>query len=179
MLATVQVPTPPDAPSPSLADLSRRASVISTSSSDDATTSEQAPVTPQRPRPIRTFTGPRSNSPMPSTPRGSRPPTYLTRDLGLSDDPPLSPLSPPTARSSSRAASRTRGVCIDDFETHGELGEGAYSTVSISPSLTSRAPLNSAKGDACNIPSNETQIRYQNTRQRSSDPTPKDEHRTC
>ncbi|KAK0213027.1 kinase-like protein [Desarmillaria ectypa] len=114
----------PDASSPSLADLSRRASVISTSSSDTGHVS--AVLTTPRPRPIRTFSAPRSASPLPPTPRASRPPSYLTRDLAVSAEKPEPRKS---SRSTSRAPSKSRGPTIEDFAVGETLGEGSYSTV--------------------------------------------------
>ncbi|KIY63618.1 kinase-like protein [Cylindrobasidium torrendii FP15055 ss-10] len=142
MLKTqLQAPTPPETPN-TLSDLSRRASVISTSSSDDGNSEKDADpgtlTTPTRPRPIRTFSGPRTSSPMPGTPRASRPPSYLTRDLSVGgEELPRSPTNS-KPRDSSRAASRTRGITMEDFETHGELGEGAYSTVMLATYLRKR-----------------------------------------
>ncbi|KAK0476617.1 kinase-like protein [Armillaria novae-zelandiae] len=113
----------PDPSSPSLADLSRRASVISTSSSDTGHVSTV--LTTPRPRPIRTFSAPRSASPLPQTPRTSRPPSYLTRELAVSAETP----EPRKARSTSRAPSKSRGPTIEDFNVGETLGEGSYSTV--------------------------------------------------
>ncbi|KAK0437517.1 kinase-like protein [Armillaria borealis] len=107
----------------SLADLSRRASVISTSSSDTGHVSTV--LTTPRPRPIRTFSAPRSASPLPPTPRTSRPPSYLTRELAVSAETP----EPRKARSTSRAPSKSRGPTIEDFNVGETLGEGSYSTV--------------------------------------------------
>ncbi|KAK0504969.1 kinase-like protein [Armillaria luteobubalina] len=123
MLQHAATNSSPDPPSPSLADLSRRASVISTSSSDTGHVS--AVLTTPRPRPIRTFSAPRSASPLPATPRTSRPPSYLTRELAVSAE----TLEPRKARSTSRAPSKSRGPTIEDFNVGETLGEGSYSTV--------------------------------------------------
>ncbi|KAK0455401.1 kinase-like domain-containing protein [Desarmillaria tabescens] len=118
--------TSPDASSQSLADLSRRASVISTSSSDAG---QVSPVlTTPRPRPIRTFSAPRSASPLPATPRASRPPSYLTRDLAVSTE---TPEPRKGSRSTSRAPSKSRGPTIEDFTVGETLGEGSYSTFKV------------------------------------------------
>ncbi|KAI0062841.1 kinase-like protein [Artomyces pyxidatus] len=117
---------------PSLADLSRNASVISSSSSSSSTSSL---VKTPRPRPIRTFSSPRSRSPGgPTTPRASRPPAYITKELGLAEEPP-----PDDARrrQSSRAPSKSKSrnssvngrLGAEDFEFGEILGEGSYSTV--------------------------------------------------
>ncbi|GJE95514.1 kinase-like protein [Phanerochaete sordida] len=124
---------------PSLADLSRNASVISSSSSSSST-SDLTVQTPVRPRPTRTFTSPqraplRSRSPQsPQTPRGSRPPQYLARELGIDSeghDRPgeLRPPAPPRGPSRSRQSSVNARVGADDFEFGRVLGEGSYSTV--------------------------------------------------
>ena len=131
-------------PTPSLADLSRNASVISSSSSSSSVSDLTVHI-PVRPRPQRTFSSPqrplRSRSPQsPSTPRGSRPPAYLARELGVSEDSDGSPteLRPPEIRpSASRAQSKSRnssvngrGVSASDFKFGKQLGQGSYSTVS-------------------------------------------------
>ncbi|KAL6308099.1 kinase-like domain-containing protein [Sparassis latifolia] len=133
----VQLSSPsPDGPlqtTPSLADLSRNASVISSSSSSSST-SDLTLQSPERPRPLRTFSSPRSRSPQsPSTPRGSRPPAYLARELGLAehnDDRPAE-LRPPASRapSKSRSSSVNGRNAADDYEFGRVLGEGSYSTV--------------------------------------------------
>ncbi|KAJ7594723.1 kinase-like protein [Mycena floridula] len=112
--------------SASLASLSRNASVISTSSSDSGVSlgSPTAIILP-RPRPIRTFSSPRASSPQSPVTRGSRPPSYLTKELGVSPD------TKDTLRAASKARSKSRGrnVCIDDFKVGETLGDGSYSTV--------------------------------------------------
>ena len=117
---------------PTLADLSRNASVISTSSSSSSSSSFVMPV---RPRPIRTFSSPRSRSPHPpATPRASRPPQYLSKELGL-PDPDEDPRHSPSRGVQSRAQSRSRTNSVngrfgaDDFSFGDILGEGSYSTV--------------------------------------------------
>ncbi|KAI0958424.1 hypothetical protein AcV7_004251 [Taiwanofungus camphoratus] len=138
----IQVSSPsPDSSNqttPTLADLSRNASVISSSSSSSST-SDLTLQTPARPRPLRTFSSPRTNvrsrSPQsPTTPRGSRPPPYLARELGLASDEEdgSSELRPPPG---SRAQSKSRNSSVngrggaEDFEYKRELGEGSYSYV--------------------------------------------------
>lgn len=137
----IEVQTPSPEPStaaarpPTLVDLSRNASVISSSSSSSSTSSLLA-NTP-RPRPVRTFSAPRSLSrDPPATPRAGRPPAYLAREfgLGMSDD-----AEELRKRAQSRSKSRTKSrnssvgvkVQLDDFEFGEELGEGSYSTVRI------------------------------------------------
>ncbi|KAI0093000.1 kinase-like domain-containing protein [Irpex rosettiformis] len=123
----------------SLADLSRNASVIS-SSSDSSSTSDLTVHTPVRPRPIRTFSSPhrpmRSKSPgSPRTPRGSRAPAYLAREMGISEEENDKPseLKPPQMPAASQPRSRNSSVngCISaqDFDFGRILGEGSYSTV--------------------------------------------------
>ncbi|EIW62607.1 kinase-like protein [Trametes versicolor FP-101664 SS1] len=118
---------------PTLAELSRNASVISSSSS--SSTVDLPLPTPVRPRPMRNFSAPRTNlrsrSPhSPTTPRGSRPPAYLTRELGVQEDDQTA-LKPPASRapSKSRNSSVNGRLTADDFEFLDELGEGSYSTV--------------------------------------------------
>ncbi|KAI0743885.1 kinase-like protein [Daedaleopsis nitida] len=134
----LQVTTPsPDSThpaTPTLAELSRNASVISSSSSNSSTP-DLTLQTPSRPRPIRNFSAPRTNlrsrSPQsPTTPRGSRPPAYLTRELGYPDD-DQAVLRPPASRtqSKSRNSSVNGRMTVDDFEFKEELGQGSYSTV--------------------------------------------------
>lgn len=93
----------------SLADLSRNASVISTSSSDDA------PLSPHV-RPRRTFSAPRSKSP---TPNNS---TYVHHELAY---PPMTTDPKPKPRSKSRA----REATPQDFKFGPTLGFGSYSEV--------------------------------------------------
>ncbi|KAF8626858.1 hypothetical protein AX15_004678 [Amanita polypyramis BW_CC] len=110
----LQVDPPHDAPEPpSLADLSRNASVISTSSSDDA----PSPLTSPYLRPRRTFSAPRSKSPPP-------PPSYFAQELGL---PPPTPDTKPKPRSKSRA----REATPQDFKFGPTLGFGSYSEVKL------------------------------------------------
>ncbi|KAI0342133.1 kinase-like protein [Trametopsis cervina] len=124
---------------PTLADLSRNASVIS-SSSDSSSTSDLTVHTPVRPRPIRTFSSPqrplRSRSPgSPRTPRGSRPPAYLARELGIAaeeDDQPgelRAPQAAAPAQPRSRNSSINGRISAQDFDFGRVLGEGSYSTV--------------------------------------------------
>ncbi|KAF8441736.1 kinase-like domain-containing protein [Boletus edulis BED1] len=126
---------------PTLADLSRNASVIS-SSSDSETSTNTALWTP-RPRPTRTFSSPRSRSPHSPPSQAVRPPAYLTRELGVSvgsEHPDLMPepvvvsrLAQP--RSKSRKPSRSQNpsantrLSAQDFQFGETLGEGSYSTV--------------------------------------------------
>ncbi|TCD69268.1 pkb-activating kinase-like protein [Steccherinum ochraceum] len=129
-------------PTPSLADLSRNASVISSSSSSSSVSDLTVQI-PIRPRPQRTFSSPqrplRSRSPQsPATPRGSRPPAYLARELGIaedSDDSPTAPRPPEIQPAASRAQSKPRsssvngrGVSASDFKFGKQLGQGSYST---------------------------------------------------
>lgn len=134
----VTSPSPQDG-QPTLADLSRNASVISSSSSSSST-SDLTIQTPVRPRPTRNFTSPqrktvRSRSPQsPQTPRGSRPPQYLARELGIADgaDDRTGELRPPPplrGPSRSRQSSVNGRISADDFEFGRVLGEGSYSTV--------------------------------------------------
>lgn len=120
---------------PTLADLSRNASVISSSSSSSSV-SDLTVQTPVRPRPTRTFSSPRirSKSPQsPSTPRGSKPPAYLARELGIAEDPEDKPseLKPPASRAPSRSrnSSVNGRISANDFEFGRVLGEGSYSEV--------------------------------------------------
>lgn len=114
-------------PSASLASLSRNASVISTSSSDSGPA--VSPIKIPRPRPIRTFSSPRSGSPASPVSKAPRPPSYLTKELGLlngTTEPAPSPVNNPKARSKSRG----RNISINDFAVGETIGEGSYSTVS-------------------------------------------------
>ncbi|KAK7035252.1 serine/threonine protein kinase [Paramarasmius palmivorus] len=125
----------PDASHSALVDLSRNASVISTSSSEVSTNGEPTSTllaTP-RPRPVRTFSSPRSRSPASPSPRSSRPPAYLPKELTIANDSPHS-------RAASKTRSKSRGrnsmLSLDDFEFGETIGEGSYSTV-ICATLTS------------------------------------------
>ncbi|EMD33614.1 hypothetical protein CERSUDRAFT_56613, partial [Gelatoporia subvermispora B] len=122
--------------SPTLAELSRNASVISSSSSSSSTSDLTIQTPPTRPRPLRTFSSPRthvrSRSPQsPTTPRGSRPPAYLARELGLAADDNEPRRPPPASRtqSKSRNNSLNARTSPDDFEFGRVLGEGSYSEV--------------------------------------------------
>ncbi|KAG9220912.1 hypothetical protein CCMSSC00406_0002488 [Pleurotus cornucopiae] len=111
---------------PTLADLSRNASVISTSSSDSG--SPHIVTTPKA-RPLRTFTSPRSRSPRsPSGVRASsKPPAYLNKEFGLMDDPAEVEAATARARSGSR---KPQGLpSVRDFAFAATLGEGSYSEV--------------------------------------------------
>jgi 3-phosphoinositide dependent protein kinase-1 len=130
----------------SLVDLSRNASVISTSSSSS---SSSIPTQLMRPlRPPRPFSAPRRSrsrdphSPGTVTPRAtSRPPAFLRKDLAMEDDElngdTLSQkLIPPSSRRPSIARSRQNSIVgkssANDFtfDTRNSLGEGSYSEVS-------------------------------------------------
>ena len=131
-MISLEPPAPsPELPTlkPSLADLSRNASVISSESSSSSTTSLLLPV---RPRPIRTFSSPRSRSPGgPPTPKASRPPAYITRELGIAVQhvDVLSGRSRANSKSKSRSNSANGRLSAEDFEFGDVLGEGSYSTV--------------------------------------------------
>ncbi|KAI6000768.1 kinase-like domain-containing protein [Pisolithus albus] len=115
---------------PTLADLSRHASVISSSS--DSESIHEMPTTP-RPRPTRTFSSPRSRSP--HSPSAVRPPSYLTREFALLDREPRSRSVAAHTRSKSRRRSRSQNPSANnrpssqDFSFMSTLGEGSYSTV--------------------------------------------------
>ena len=132
---TASTPSPQPELAPTLADLSRNASVISTSSSSSTGSLVNTP----RPRPVRTFSSPRSRSrDPPSTPRSPRPPAYLSRELGLVNGNGVESYDDMRRRAQSRSKSRTKSrnssagfrVTADDFKFEENLGEGSYSTVS-------------------------------------------------
>src|SRR5882757_4428232 len=135
----VQV-TPPTFP-PTLADLSRNASVISSSSDTDLESPPSELLKITRPRPVRTFSSPRSRSPQPKAAVPARPPNYLTRELGVTSHPPPEPaqLQRQTkdrskSRKRSREGSRARSANgrfggAQEFSFVDILGEGSYSTV--------------------------------------------------
>nr|GAT57713.1 predicted protein [Mycena chlorophos] len=111
----------PPAANESISDLSRSSSVISSSTDD----SEPEQLVPPRPRPVRTFSAPRSRSPgSPTTRGGSRPPPYLSRELGYSTNNSAQSLP---ARSSGKPT-------LHDFQFGVTLGEGSYSTVKLAKS---------------------------------------------
>ncbi|KAI3615217.1 3-phosphoinositide-dependent protein kinase 1 [Moniliophthora roreri] len=122
----------PNASHSTLVALSRNASVISTSSSEISNEANPTLLNTPRPRPIRTFSSPRTRSPASPSPRSSRPPAYLPKELAIANDSPHS-------RAASKTRSKSRGrnimVSIDDFEFGETLGEGSYSTV-MSATLT-------------------------------------------
>lgn len=143
MLDTAQLQGQPTVPTfpPTLADLSRNTSVISSSS--DSETSTTTILTP-RPRPTRTFSSPRSRSPhSPNSHSVRPPPAYLTRELGVSDGTENRDLAPESVlvprhghpRSKSRKPSRSQNpsantrLSAQDFVFGDTLGEGSYSTV--------------------------------------------------
>lgn len=103
-------------PPASLSELSRNASAISTSSSD----STSSPLLTPRPRPARTFSAPRSQSPHSGSPRPTNRPRYLSAELGYSD----------VAQKKARSKSQGRNVAatVEDFKFGPTLGEGSYST---------------------------------------------------
>ncbi|CEL61527.1 3-phosphoinositide dependent protein kinase-1 [Rhizoctonia solani AG-1 IB] len=131
---TVSTTSPANTPAASstnqLAQLSRNASVISTSSSSSASSLVNTP--PTRPRPLRQFSyqppsrprsptdqSSRARSPSrppvsPSTPRGSRapPPVWVPRELGRADsddsDSELPALAPPSSRRGSESRMRVQ-----------------------------------------------------------------------
>ena len=115
MLALNVQPTP----QASLADLSRNASVISTSSAESLPS----------PRPLRKFSSPRTQSPSAPSPRAHQPPPHLTRELGLAD-PSQGGADPEQAiRIKSRNASLNSRLTAKDFKFGATIGEGSYSTV--------------------------------------------------
>ena len=122
---------------PSLADLSRNASVISSSSSSDSTSS--LILNAPRPRPVRTFSSPRARSPQAASRNPSRPPSYLTGNIGRRDDGSPATVDARRNAAGTRSQSRNRSVngrlSAQDFEFGEELGEGSYSTVR--PHITS------------------------------------------
>ena len=124
----LEVPRPSPEPSysSSLAELSRNASVISSSSSSDSTSS--LILNTPRPRPIRTFSSPRTNgATQPPSHNASRPPVYLTAGMSKPDDATSAVARRIAART--RSQSRNRAVSANDFEFGEELGEGSYSIV--------------------------------------------------
>ena len=134
----VNNPSPDPPHHPSLSDLSRNASVISSSSSSSSTGS--VVLHTPRSRPVRAFSSPRSCSrDAPATPRASKPPAYLAKELGLNEDNGSSADLKKRAQSRSKSRARTTksrnssaGFKLDasDFEMGEVLGEGSYSTVS-------------------------------------------------
>ena len=177
-MISLESPTPsPELPThiPSLADLSRNASVISSSSSSSSSPDLVLPV---RPRPIRTFSSPRSRSPGgPPTPKASRPPAYITRELGIAEQSPESPFgrSRANSKSKSRSSSANGRLSAEDFEFGDILGEGSYSTVRfLSPNQTSPprvhllAYTRRITGDTRHTSRNKARIRDQGARQGSS-----------
>lgn len=122
--------SPDSSPFANLSALSRNASVISTSSSD----SGPSPLPLRAPRPMRTFSAPRSQSPNARTPRSSIPPSYLAEELGIQtvyNGPPGPTPSLPAAGARSGSRPRNAGATVDDFRFGATLGEGSYSTVSL------------------------------------------------
>src|ERR1700722_15882532 len=111
---------------PTLADLSRNASVISTSSAS----SDCLPSL----RPTRNFSSPRTQSPNAPSLRTLKPPPHLKRELGLSDTNrgPLhndSETLVAPARLKSRNTSANSRLTAQDFKFGATIGEGSYSTV--------------------------------------------------
>ncbi|KAG8763576.1 pkb-activating kinase-like protein [Ceratobasidium sp. 423] len=169
---TVSTTSPANTPAVSstnqLAQLSRNASVISTSSSSSASSLVNTPQT--RPRPLRQFSyqppsrprsptdqSSRTRSPSrppvsPSTPRGSRapPPVWVPRELGRADDSDdsdsvLPALAPPSSRrgSESRMRVQSRKGSVSTVR-RGEQPESH----SRGPSLSEFAPPASPKNAA-------------------------------
>ena len=131
----VSTPSPEPVRQPTLADLSRNASVISSSSSSS---SVNELIRTPRPRPIRTFSSPRSRSrDAPPTPRSTRPPAYLAKELGLAVGDGSNSFDDLKKRAQSRSKSRTKSrnssvglkLQASDFDFGDILGEGSYSTV--------------------------------------------------
>jgi 3-phosphoinositide dependent protein kinase-1 len=135
---------------PTLAELSRNASVISSSSESefapDADDDEQAARPPRAPAlrlgpaALERPTSPSALSAGPATPRSARPPpVHLRDDTGGASVGPSVPPSPQRSRAASRVRAgrsasanggeRSKGVSYADFEFGDVLGEGSYSTV--------------------------------------------------
>ncbi|TFK44560.1 kinase-like domain-containing protein [Crucibulum laeve] len=127
-------PSPDSTFPPTLAALSRNASAISTSSSDST---PSAPFLTPRPRPIRTFSGPRSRSPHSLSPRGARPPHYLARELGYFETEDQARDAEVRAKARSQSRSRNAAVTVEDFRFGKTLGVGSYSTVKLATHLAS------------------------------------------
>ncbi|KAG0704689.1 kinase-like protein [Suillus ampliporus] len=136
-MVQVTAPTFP----PTLADLSRNASVISSSSETDVDSTIPSEVlkTPRQ-RPARTFSSPRSQSPQSPTAPPARPPNYLARELGVSSHALPEPAqaqqqtkerskSRKRSREASRARSANSRLGAQEFSFGDTLGEGSYSTV--------------------------------------------------
>ncbi|KAF8750675.1 kinase-like protein [Rhizoctonia solani] len=170
---TVSTSSPANTPAASstnqLAQLSRNASVISTSSSSSASSLVNTPQT--RPRPLRQFSyqppsrprsptdqSSRARSPSrppvsPSTPRGSRapPPVWVPRELGRADsdddsDSVLPALAPPSSRrgSESRIRAQSRKGSVSTVRRC-EQPETPIISHSRGPSLSEFAPPASPK----------------------------------
>jgi hypothetical protein len=106
-------------PQASLADLSRNASVISTSSAESLPS----------PRPLRKFSSPRTQSPSAPSLRVPQPPPHLTRELGLADASQGGADPEQAIRIKSRNASLNSRLTAKDFKFGATIGEGSYSTV--------------------------------------------------
>ncbi|CUA70430.1 3-phosphoinositide dependent protein kinase-1 [Rhizoctonia solani] len=169
---TISTTSPANTPAASstnqLAQLSRNASVISTSSSSSASSLVNTPQT--RPRPLRQFSyqppsrprsptdqSSRTRSPSrppvsPSTPRGSRapPPVWVPRELGRADsddsDSELPALAPPSSRrgSESRMRVQSRKGSVSTVR-RGELPETPVLSHARGPSLSEFGPPASPK----------------------------------
>jgi len=127
-MLSVELSASPSEPTfpPTLAALSRNASVISTSSSSDS-------LLPYAPRPIRAFSSPRTQSPSAPSPRGSKPPTYLSKQFGLSEAQQQQQRKDTLTVTQTKAKPRTPSVnsrlTAQDFRFGAIIGEGSYSTV--------------------------------------------------
>ncbi|KAJ7439317.1 kinase-like domain-containing protein, partial [Mycena latifolia] len=112
-------------PKQTLGDLSRNASVMSSSNTDS-----EEELAPPRPRPMRTFSAPRS--PQSPTTRGASglPPSDLSHKLVYTE-----PSPPPPPASNGKPNSKSLGKpSLQDFQFGVILGEGSYSTVKLGTS---------------------------------------------
>lgn len=141
-----------------LSELSRNTSAISTSSSD-STSSRLLTLTP-RPRPLRTFSAPRSQSPQSGSPRRNNHPHYLSTELGYSD----------TTQNKTRSKSRGRNVAatVEDFKFGPTLGEGSYSTARFLIHFSLCFYLSRYLGKASNTYPVWAAIRYKSSRKEPS-----------
>ncbi|KAJ7485261.1 kinase-like domain-containing protein [Mycena latifolia] len=112
-------------PQKTLVDLSKNVSVMSNNSTDS-----EEELTPPRPRPMRTFSAPRS--PQSPTTRGASgpPPSDLSHELVYTE-----PSPPPPPASNGKPNSKSLGKpSLQDFQFGVILGEGSYSTVKLGTS---------------------------------------------
>ncbi|RDB28735.1 Serine/threonine-protein kinase ksg1 [Hypsizygus marmoreus] len=117
---------------PTLAEISRNTSAISSSSSEASSTlslSLTDPATPQKSRPNRAFAGPRRSTGGSSASQARQLPSYIQKELGIEHEPARQTTTASSNGQSTSSKSSRAHNSPHDFDFGEILGHGSYSTV--------------------------------------------------